>query len=65
MEEASLHKNACLQKKSHYVNNLRLFGDMVVVTMKDKLQGKLKDFEALCAGLLDTHQVMLAMYTGC
>jgi hypothetical protein len=30
-------------KKSHCVNNLRLFGERGVVTMKDKLQGKLKD----------------------
>jgi hypothetical protein len=29
--------------KSHCVNNLRLFGEMGVVTTKEKIQGKLKD----------------------
>ena len=29
--------------KSHCVNNLRLFGELGVVTTKEKIQGKLKD----------------------
>ena len=49
--------------KSHCLNNLRLFGEMGVVTTKDKLQGKLKDRGTVC--MFVGHQVMLAMFTGC
>ena len=34
--------------KSHCVNNLRLFGEMGVVTTKEKIQGKLKDRGTVC-----------------
>jgi hypothetical protein len=36
------------EKKSHCVNNLSLFGEMGVVTTKDKIQGKLKDRVTVC-----------------
>jgi hypothetical protein len=34
--------------KSHCVNNLRLFGEMGVITTKEKIQGKLKDQGTVC-----------------
>jgi hypothetical protein len=51
-------------KEAHGANNLRMFGEMSIVTTKNKIQGNPKGRGTVCM-FVDNLQMMLVMFTRC